>query len=171
MSMPRGVPYLTPAEIAEIAALPALAIAKPRYNAEHDSWHAVVRYQPRRIVLASGWAVTARGYVSDPDFSCDGYAKTMLGAAEGIKRGVVEDLKGTGNRYAPHWGPYDIRYRMLPYWKRIAPAIERIMANAPSWWDFPPASWCEGPHPIGQACIGCGPTLESHVNSKWEHGT
>lgn len=125
MSVPRRVPYLSPAEIAEIEALPALAIAKPRYNAHHDSWHAVVRYQPRRVTMISGWTILARGYVSDPDFSCDGYAKTILGAAEGIKRSVIEDLKGTGNRYAPHWSRYDILHRMLPYWKRIAPAVQR----------------------------------------------
>jgi hypothetical protein len=154
----RGVPYLTPAEIAEIEALPALAIALPRRTIG-GSWHAVVRYKPRRETFQSGWCTLTRGYVSDPDFSTHGYGATALEAAEGVKRAVIEDLKGTGNRYAPHWDSYDMRYRILPHWKQIAPAVLRAMGRhgrVPTYAEQA-ATMCQHPgHVYGpRDCPGC----------------
>ena len=43
-------------------------------------------------------------------------------AIEDCAIAVRADLRGAG-KYAPHWSPYDVEYRLLPHWEQRFKAL------------------------------------------------
>ncbi len=101
MTTPSGRPLPRSEVLAAIDALPDSALVR---TSKTDSWNGCY-----------GAIAIEKRYVSDPDFA-RGY-KDKAAAIADTAAIVRADLRGEGNRYAPHFDPYDVEFRLLPYWR------------------------------------------------------
>lgn len=87
--------------LAVVDALPDHALVEHRKAGTWAGWYAWVSLNLRAM--------------SDPDFSTG--AQTREDAVRLCAAKIREDLRCIG-KYAPHWGHYDLRYRIVPHWQR-----------------------------------------------------
>lgn len=86
-----------------------MAIARARQK-DDGGWVAAVHIEP--------------SYVSDAD--APQYGASAQEAAAKVKEWLLLDLQGHGYKpqHAPHWGNYDVGYRMLTFWREKAVRLE-----------------------------------------------
>ncbi len=94
---------MTAEDVQHLAALPDTALASAWQGVSNSLWYATV-------ALDRIWA-------GDPDLSA--CAKTADEAIARCAARVRADLRGEG-KYAPHWNPYDVTFRLLPHWEQRA---------------------------------------------------